>query len=187
MTIPVQGRLIARPKSVLYAFLRDRTSIRHYYPRRNYATHHQVGNSGTTRKAVTLTSDDGRIPWAELSAGEKLARSTQQSFNFALILVGVMATGGVGWFLYQEVFSSDSKTYHFSEAHGRIKKDKRCVDILGDSKKIRAYGESTWNRWTRNRHIALDVPGDQRIYLENADTEQWESKKSGKMFGVRWW
>jgi import inner membrane translocase subunit TIM21 len=230
MMIPVQGRLIARPKFGAYAFLRGRTSFR----RQHYATHHQLGSSGTTRKAVTLASDDGRIPWSELSAGEKMVRSTQQSFNFAIILIGIIATGGVGWFLYQEVFSFDSKTHHFNEAHTRIKKDKRCVDILGNPNQIRAFGESTWNRWTRNRHIAstttkdrtgtehlymhfnvqgplakgvvrlhmtktseqkkfeykylaLDVPGHQRIYLENADTEQWENRKSGKMFGVRWW
>jgi len=233
MTIPVQGRLMVRPKFIPYAFLRSWTSLRRY-PRRSYATHHQLGNSGTTRKAVTLASDDGRIPWSELSTGEKLARSTQQSFNFAVILIGMIATGGVGWFLYQEVFSMDSKTHHFNEAHARVKKDNRCVELLGDPKKIRAYGESTWNRWTRNRRIAstltkdktgtehlymhfnvegplgkgvvrlhmtkaperkkfeyrylaLDVPGHQRIYLENADAEQRDNKKGGKMFGVRWW
>lgn len=35
------------------------------------------------------------------------------------------------------------------------------------------------------RMLALDVPGQQRLYLENADGKV-DQRKQGKMFGVRW-
>lgn len=34
-------------------------------------------------------------------------------------------------------------------------------------------------------HLALDVPGHQRIFLENADAEK-KKPTPGKFFGVRW-
>lgn len=65
--------------------------------RRTYATQHSLGatgaaSSGPRRKSVTPFNDDGHVPWSELSAGEKAARATQQTFNFGLILVGIVLT-----------------------------------------------------------------------------------------------
>ena len=68
--------------------------------------------------------------------------------------VDVSVQGGVVTLLYLEVFSSDSKTAHFNRAVDRVKKDRRCTELLGDVKKIKAYGEPTSNRWARNRPIA---------------------------------
>jgi import inner membrane translocase subunit TIM21 len=62
--------------------------------------------------------------------------------------------GGVGYVLYTEVFSLDSKTNHFNYAVNQVKKDPRCIDLLGNSQKITAYGEESWNKWRRNRPIA---------------------------------
>ena len=42
---------------------------------------------------MTALNDDGRVPWGELSAGEKAARMTQQTFNFGMIILGVVLTG----------------------------------------------------------------------------------------------
>jgi len=183
---------------------------------------------------VTTFNDDGRVRWTDLSVREKAARSTQQSFNFVVIIVGVAMTGAVATLMWTEVFSTDSKTSHFNRTVSRIKKDPRCLDVLGDAKKIKAYGEPSWNRWSRNRaiaskvekdgigvehmhmhfnvegpkgrgtvqlhmvqrpgereweyrYLALDVEGHQRIYLENADAGKLDTRKDGKMFGVRWW
>ena len=36
-------------------------------------------------------------------------------------------------------------------------------------------------------HLALDVPGHERIWLENAEAWKLDKRASGKMFGVRWW
>jgi mitochondrial import inner membrane translocase subunit TIM21 len=34
------------------------------------------------------------VPWNQLSAGEKTARATQQTFNFGLVIVGIVLTVG---------------------------------------------------------------------------------------------
>ncbi|EOO03127.1 putative import inner membrane translocase subunit tim-21 protein [Phaeoacremonium minimum UCRPA7] len=87
-----------------------------------------------------------------------------------MILVGVVLTGGVSYFLYQEVFSPDSKVSYFNRAVDRIKKDPRCLELLGDSKKITAFGEETWNKWRRARPIASterkDPQGNDHLMLQ---------------------
>ncbi|OCK85982.1 TIM21-domain-containing protein [Lepidopterella palustris CBS 459.81] len=116
--------------------------------------------SSSGRKHITVVNDDGRVRWGELSATEKAARTTQQGINLAVIVTGVILTGAVFALLYTEVFSSDSKTSHFNRATDRIKRDRRCIELLGDSKKIKAYGEPSWSRWARNRVIASKTETD---------------------------
>jgi hypothetical protein len=36
------------------------------------------------RKSITLAGDTGQVPWSYLSPGEKVVRTTQQSFNFVV-------------------------------------------------------------------------------------------------------
>ncbi|KAI9888120.1 MAG: hypothetical protein M1823_000055 [Watsoniomyces obsoletus] len=69
-------------------------------------------------------------------------------------------TGGVLTVLYLEVFSTDSKTTQFNRAVDRIKKDPRCLEVLGNAKKIKAYGEPTSNRLSRNRPLASTTRKD---------------------------
>lgn len=130
--------------------------------RSNYATHSGLSStgSGPTRKQISVMTDDGRYRWGELSGKEKVARATQQSFNFLIVVIGVVMTGGVLTLLYTDVFSPNSKTWQFEKAVGRIKDDPRCTALLGDSKKIKAYGETTGNKWTRNRPIATTIQQD---------------------------
>ena len=45
-----------------------------------------------SRKQVTVVGDDGRVQWQDLSRREKVARTTQQTFNFGLVLSGVFLT-----------------------------------------------------------------------------------------------
>lgn len=147
-----------------------------------YATQSNLGGTAGTgpassRKAITPISDDGRYRWNELSAGEKVARSTQQSVNFFVVCLGAVMTvslvraeskpsqltlfqGGVTYFLYSELFSADSKTRQFNHAVDRIKDDPRCTDLLGRAGKIKAYGEPTSNKWARARPIAHQYETD---------------------------
>ena len=64
--------------------------------KRAYATQSSLGSSPsskpTSRRAITVTSDDGRYDWGELSAGEKAARTTQQTFNTLLVVAGLGGT-----------------------------------------------------------------------------------------------
>lgn len=62
---------------------------------RSYATQNSLGTTptpGPRRRTVTPFNDDGRVAWKDLSAGEKTARATQQSFNFGLVIVGLVLT-----------------------------------------------------------------------------------------------
>jgi import inner membrane translocase subunit TIM21 len=72
------------------------SSIRPLIAVRLYATQTGLGTSSSApqprRKAVTAFNDDGRVPWGNLSPMEKAARTTQQSFNFGLIVVGAILT-----------------------------------------------------------------------------------------------
>nr|POE54392.1 mitochondrial import inner membrane translocase subunit tim21 [Quercus suber] len=201
------------------------------------STSSSASNDTTRRRAVTVVNDTGRVPWKQLSLGEKAARTTQQSFNVGLVLLGLGLTGAVATVLWLEVFSTDSKTAIFNKSADRVRKDQTCLELLaGDGlhnkREISAHGEPSWSRWARNRTIAsrvekdragvehmhmhfyvegpvasgtvnvhmtrapgesdfqyrmlaLDVPGKQRHYLENADGLLGQ-RKSGKMFGVRW-
>lgn len=158
------SRLLALPASIR-PFL---------FASRPYATQTGLGTTSASeqprRKAVNVLNDDGRVPWGNLSPAEKMARTTQQSFNLSFILLGAVLTvrhlknsrrtqlskkqGGVAYVMYTEVFSLDSKTAHFNRAVDRVKNDPKCVELLGDSKKIYAHGEPTWNKWARARPIA---------------------------------
>ncbi|RDW91024.1 hypothetical protein BP5796_02189 [Coleophoma crateriformis] len=213
-------------------------AIRPMIAARMYATQTGLGTSNASpqprRRTVTPFNDDGRVAWGDLSGKEKVARTTQQSFNFGMIILGTVLTGGVAYLMYTEVFSLDSKTAHFNRAADRVKADDRCVALLGDSRQIRAYGEPTRSKWARagpiasttrkdsrgvehlvmhfnvegplnqgvvNLHMTkrpsesefvykylyLDVKGNQRIYLENADTSPDGSRRSKtKFFGIEW-
>ncbi|KAF9694265.1 hypothetical protein EKO04_007994 [Ascochyta lentis] len=126
------------------------------------------------RKSITLTGDTGRVRWTELSPGEKVVRTTQQSFNFVIVAIGVIATGGVTYFLFSDVFSPNSKTAHFNHATDMIRQDPRCQKLLGDASQIAAFGEASWSRWARNRYISSTEETDKwgtehlrfRFYVE---------------------
>ncbi|KAF1922428.1 import inner membrane translocase subunit tim-21, mitochondrial [Didymella exigua CBS 183.55] len=106
------------------------------------------------RKSITLTGDTGRVRWTELSPGEKVVRTTQQSFNLLIVAVGVIATGGVAYFLFSDVFSPNSKTAYFNEATTKIRQDPRCQKLLGEGSQIAAFGEGSWSRYAKNRFIS---------------------------------
>lgn len=63
---------------------------------RLYATQTGLGTTNAQptrkRKAVTMLNDDGRVAWSDLSVREKAARTTQQTFNFGMIILGAMLT-----------------------------------------------------------------------------------------------
>lgn len=46
---------------------------------------------GPQRRSITLTGDTGQVRWSDLSPGEKAVRTTQQSVNLVVVLVGILA------------------------------------------------------------------------------------------------
>ncbi|RMZ79563.1 hypothetical protein DV737_g3415, partial [Chaetothyriales sp. CBS 132003] len=109
------------------------------------------------RRSITVTSDDGRYKWSELSTGEKAARSTQQTLNFLLAVAGLTGTCIVSYFVYDELFAPDSKTVQFNHAVDRIKASPECRELLGPSRQIVAFGEATGSKWARARPLAYST------------------------------
>lgn len=62
---------------------------------RTYASQTGIGPSKSEQprhQRVTVFNDDGHVSWGQLTTGEKVARTAQQSFNFTLIAGGAAAT-----------------------------------------------------------------------------------------------
>ena len=74
--------------------------------------------------------------------------------------VSNMRQAFVIYVLYQEVFSTDSKTRHFNKAVDQVRTDPRALELLGSRKTIRAFGEPSGNKWTRNRPLASSIQTD---------------------------
>ena len=80
---------------------------------------------------MTAFNDDGRVAWGDLSAGEKAARTTQQTFNFGMIILGTVLTASV---IVQEN-QSNSNIPHREGSHMlcilkySLRKAKRAISI----------------------------------------------------------
>jgi import inner membrane translocase subunit TIM21 len=62
---------------------------------RSFAAPTGLGTTATPkakRRSVTPFNDTGFVPWSELSGAEKAARATQQSYNFGMVIVGLVCT-----------------------------------------------------------------------------------------------
>ena len=63
----------------------------------------------------------------------------------------------MGYFLYQEVFSPDSVTSHYSDAVEEVRASPRARELLGPGNQIIAFGEPTHSRWSRRMPIAYVI------------------------------
>jgi len=155
---------LTRPPSITITHTQLRTvaAFRNQTPGEKNTNNDALGMVGSPKKRSR--ANDGTVSWNNLNAGEKVIRSTQQSFNFAVIVVGSVMVMGVGYVMYTEVFSPSSKTVQFNHAVDRIRASSECVEALcgsmGQGREIRAFGEATWNRWNRNRPIASKTEVD---------------------------
>ncbi|CBF70319.1 protein tim21 [Aspergillus nidulans FGSC A4] len=189
---------LLRPSLVLSQPLIPRTS------QSTYATHSDLGRgsaSAPRRRNVTVLSDDGRYTWSELSGREKVARATQQSINFVVVLAGAALTVNT---------IASRKTWQFEKAVERIKNDARFANLIAGSTTIEKDHQgrehmrmnfhvsgprnsgtvfvhmvkpTDANEW-EYRLLALEVKGYSRVVLE----ERHDPKVGGevKIFGIRW-
>jgi import inner membrane translocase subunit TIM21 len=161
---------ITRPSLVLQQQqLRNVAAFRNQKP--GEASNDALGMVGTPKHRSR--ANDGTVSWNKLNIGEKVIRSGQQSFNFLVVIAGAALVIGVSTVLYTEVFSPSSKTVQFNHAVDRIRRSRECIEVLcgsmGNGRDISAYGETTWNRWNRNRPIAsrteTDRAGMEHLYM----------------------
>ncbi|POS83980.1 hypothetical protein EPUL_002342 [Erysiphe pulchra] len=146
----------------------SRTNYRQALAIRLFATH-KTSTSEFKEKSLTNLNFNEFTPWSKLSKKGKFLRATRQTFNLGLIMCGTILSGGVAYLLYSEVFSSDSKTSHFNRSFDQIKKDPRCIAVLGDAKTITAYGTGMGGSWRKARPflstIETDKDGAQHLLL----------------------
>ena len=84
-------KLILRPFTTgnLLPHLRPVAGIRTYAAQPGSAS---SSTGSPKRRAVTPFNDNGSVPWGELSGAGKVSRATQQTFNFGLVVVGMVLT-----------------------------------------------------------------------------------------------
>ena len=139
---------------------------------RPHATQTSVGTSAAPdrprHRTVTVFNDDGQVRWGDLSPAEKVARTTQQTFNFGLVGVGAAATVAVFLLIYTDVFSGDSSVSYYNAAVDRVRTDERCTKLLGEGKDISALLSPTGTSWIRQRPrpmLETDQYGTEHMYL----------------------
>ncbi len=96
-TIPMAARPRQVPKLALLCTVSPKLtgSKPSFSKSRHYAGSDSLGGSKTSsRKQVTVRNDDGRVQWNDLTTREKAARTTQQTFNFGVVLTGLIGTVG---------------------------------------------------------------------------------------------
>lgn len=85
--------------------------------------------------------------------GEKIKETTKTVSYTGVILLGVGVTGVIFFYVFRELFSSNSPNSIYSEALEKCKQDPRVEDALGAP--IKGYGEETTRR--RRTHVSHAV------------------------------
>ena len=109
----------------------------------------------------------GREGCQDDSANLQFGDNPSRNGNDRMIITGDHVTlstdhgqMGVGYILYTEVFASDSKTRYFNRVVDRIRADPQALELLGSDQTIRAFGEPTMSKWSRNRPIVSTMRTD---------------------------
>ncbi|KAI5632169.1 TIM21 domain-containing protein [Phthorimaea operculella] len=124
-----------------------------------------VAINGTRFRFVRLYSDQkgitksqARDERSEVSTdvrplGEKVKEATKTVSYTGVILLGLGVTGVIFFYVFRELFSSNSANSIYSEALEKCKNDPRVEDALGAP--IKGYGEETTRR--RRTHVSHAV------------------------------
>ncbi|KAF9804088.1 hypothetical protein SFRURICE_020516 [Spodoptera frugiperda] len=109
----------------------------------------------STRKESGLarSQERGDVSTDVRPLGEKIKETTKTATYTGVILVGVGVTGIIFYYVFRELFSSNSPNSIYSEALEKCKNDPRVEDALGAP--IKGYGEETTRR--RRTHVSHAV------------------------------
>ncbi|XP_038223104.1 mitochondrial import inner membrane translocase subunit Tim21 [Zerene cesonia] len=99
------------------------------------------------------SQDSGDVSTDVRPLGEKIKETTKTVSYTGIILVGVGVTGVIFYYVFRELFSSNSPNSIYSEALEKCKNDPRVEDALGAP--IKGYGEETSRR--RRTHVSHAV------------------------------
>ncbi|KAJ8729311.1 hypothetical protein PYW08_000892 [Mythimna loreyi] len=85
--------------------------------------------------------------------GEKIKETTKTATYTGVIVLGLGVTGVIFYYVFRELFSSNSPNSIYSDALAKCKNDPRVEDALGAP--IKGYGEETTRR--RRTHVSHAV------------------------------
>ncbi|ODQ77132.1 hypothetical protein BABINDRAFT_42185 [Babjeviella inositovora NRRL Y-12698] len=113
-------------------------------------------NSGLRHSKAYSTASSVQPPKApKVSLWTRLSRASTFVFASSLVLGAVSLAGFVIYLLFAEILLPSGETQVFNRAVSLIEKDAECQALLNfpAGERLKAYGETDGNRWTRNRPI----------------------------------
>ncbi|CAG9784291.1 unnamed protein product [Diatraea saccharalis] len=125
------------------------------------------GRCYSTNKNTGLTKSQER---ADVSTdvrplGEKIKETTKTVSYTGIILLGVGVTGVIFFYVFRELFSSNSANSIYSTALEKCKNDPRVEDALGAP--IKGYGEETTRRRrTHVSHVVYEKEGVKHMRMK---------------------
>ncbi|XP_037297997.1 mitochondrial import inner membrane translocase subunit Tim21-like [Manduca sexta] len=105
------------------------------------------------KDGLTKSSERADVSTDVRPLGEKIKETTKTVSYTGVILVGIGVTGVIFFYVFRELFSSNSPNSIYSEALEKCKNDPRVEDALGAP--IKGYGEETTRR--RRTHVSHAV------------------------------
>jgi len=121
---------------------------------------------------TSLSQTTKEKPWSQLTAWSRVKRSTRNTADFSIILLGGLLVIGVFTSLYTDIFNPNSKWSWFSHSVSLIKSDPRCLALLGRADKLVAHGDvgggrGGWGKHDRgiNATEETDAAGTQHIKM----------------------
>ncbi|CAG4944274.1 unnamed protein product [Colias eurytheme] len=124
-------------------------SIGIWRPSLRYLSSQKEGGLTKSRSS----QDRGDVSTDVRPLGEKIKETTKTVSYTGIILVGVGVTGVIFYYVFRELFSSNSPNSIYSVALEKCKNDPRVEDALGAP--IKGYGEETTRR--RRTHVSHAV------------------------------
>ncbi|CAM9023004.1 unnamed protein product [Wickerhamomyces anomalus] len=138
------------------------------YRIRNYSSTTSSSSNGSSSSSSNPKSNDKnpKIPlWARVKTASTFAVAT------TVVLGAAGLAGLVIYLVVSEIVLPSGDTQVFNKAVSMIEKDEKCQELLQleKGKRLKAYGESSDNKWTRNRPIAstrrVDKTGKEHLFM----------------------
>ncbi|XP_026757169.2 mitochondrial import inner membrane translocase subunit Tim21 [Galleria mellonella] len=104
-------------------------------------------------RSLTKSSERADVSTDVRPLGEKIKETTKTASYTGVILFGIGVTGVIFYYVFRELFSSNSANSIYSVALEKCKNDPRVEDALGAP--IKGYGEETTRR--RRTHVSHAV------------------------------
>lgn len=120
------------------AFLQPRSCCRSSY---------STTTSGTSSSSSSFQASP-KIPFSQ-----KFSRAVSFSFYSGIVLAGAGLSGLVVYYFVNDILLPTSDVQVYNRAFSIIEKDEEAVKMLGGGR-ITAYGETSDNKWARNRPVA---------------------------------